>query len=694
MIATPSLSSGARRLAALIGLVVGGGVIAVGLVYQNSQIQDARLAVAAIAAETAATLDGAAIAALHSQRDQSSPVYRQLQRQLRMAKERHSLRLPIAVVRQLNADTAMYVLSSGQHNTMGETLPMSPELAEVFAGQGRVATGLYMGHHGWQIDGLAPIRGPDGTVAVLVVETRANYLILSRTRLYLYGLLSGVIASGLTLAAARRSLFRAAARWVFSSLEARIGLSGAVVVLLAVTVVIVLDHRASEAELRQHTGEFLEAVVRLGAPRIDPGLHQRVATTLSASAPEFDELRSVLRDIQTHANLDAPLYTLIRDGDHTRFVGMTNETPFVGEPYELRPFALFTLETGVPTWEGPYIDAHGTWISACAPIRDANGEVIGLLQADEEFSGVMDDLWNRTLERMLFGLLGISLSFLSSVLLARHIARPIVAVAEAANRIERGDLSATVPEVGQDEVGQLTRSINRMVKGLREREQLRQLFGKYLSPHLADTLLSREQVTLSGELREVTVLTTDIRGFTQFSSQRGAPDVVTLLNSYFEILVEIVLRHGGTVDKFMGDALLCWFGAPLPLPDHRARAMAAALEIQERLARWNLQRLTDGEDPLPTGIGVAAGQVVVGNIGSSQRLEYTAIGDAVNLSSRLCALADGGEIVVTDDVYQARPDPRFSPEKQANVRGIQTPVAVRTAVWRGTGQAAMHTPRG
>jgi adenylate cyclase len=126
----------------------------------------------------------------------------------------------------------------------------------------------------------------------------------------------------------------------------------------------------------------------------------------------------------------------------------------------------------------------------------------------------------------------------------------------------------------------------------------------------------------------------------------------------------------------MGDAMLCWFGAPVPQPDHAERAVAACTAIMERLHVWNVERTDQGLGLVGTGIGIACGEVVVGNIGSSQRLEYTAIGDAVNLSSRLCSHAEAGEVVATDAVRQAVPDAPFERIGPIQVKGVKEPVLV------------------
>jgi adenylate cyclase len=174
-------------------------------------------------------------------------------------------------------------------------------------------------------------------------------------------------------------------------------------------------------------------------------------------------------------------------------------------------------------------------------------------------------------------------------------------------------------------------------------------FQRYFAPNLAEEIAAQEgEVQLGGAKRPVVVFFSDIRGFTSMSEQMLPDDIARLLTEYFTEMVEIVFKHGGTLDKFMGDAIMALWGAPIAHEDDADRAMLAAMEMQQVLAELNAKWEQDGRQHVNIGIGINFGEVFAGNIGSQQRLEYTVIGDAVNVASRLCSKAGPGDILVSE----------------------------------------------
>jgi adenylate cyclase len=223
--------------------------------------------------------------------------------------------------------------------------------------------------------------------------------------------------------------------------------------------------------------------------------------------------------------------------------------------------------------------------------------------------------------------------FLLTDLNARSVVAPLLSVRDAMRAVEAGHLDTDVVVYDGTELGQLQSGFNDMVAGLQEREQIRDLFGRHVGQEVAAAAaaLGAGEIELGGETRVCSVLFVDLVGSTTYATEHGPTEVVAVLNRFFGVVVDEVDRHRGLVNKFMGDAVLAIFGAPVEHPDHAAAALAAARAMAERLAV---------EVPeVGAGIGVATGQVVAGNVGHEQRFEYTVIGDAVNSASRLTDLA-------------------------------------------------------
>ena len=218
-----------------------------------------------------------------------------------------------------------------------------------------------------------------------------------------------------------------------------------------------------------------------------------------------------------------------------------------------------------------------------------------------------------------------------TLLLAREVARPIDSVRRAVVAVGDGDLDVDVDVDDGSEIGMLQSGVNHMVVGLRERQRIYDLFGRQVGADVARTAIDRG-VRLGGEVRRVAVLFVDVVGSTDLPRRLSPEDVVAELNRFFGVVVDVVDRTGGWVNKFQGDATLCVYGAPADHPEAADAALRAARELGERLRR---------ETALDAGIGVSFGAVVAGNVGSTSRFEYTVVGDAVNEASRLTELAKG-----------------------------------------------------
>jgi class 3 adenylate cyclase len=258
------------------------------------------------------------------------------------------------------------------------------------------------------------------------------------------------------------------------------------------------------------------------------------------------------------------------------------------------------------------------------------------------------------LELVLVGAGLVAAGALGGAVLAARIVGSVQRLRAGVERLSRGDLSVRVPPDSRDEVGELAQAFNAMGEALQRNERIQTAFGRYVNDYVLGQLLaSGTEPELGGAEREVTLLVADVRGFTPLSEGMKAADVVALLNEVFQLASDRILARGGTIDKFMGDSVMAYFGAPLPQRDHALRAVAAAVDLQRALAER--QRALPADAPLRSvrlGIGLHCGVVIVGNIGAEQRADFTVVGDAVNVAHRLEKQAAPGEILASEAVQR------------------------------------------
>jgi adenylate cyclase len=272
-------------------------------------------------------------------------------------------------------------------------------------------------------------------------------------------------------------------------------------------------------------------------------------------------------------------------------------------------------------------------------------------------------------------LVAFTVSFELTLLLTRSVLAPVRELVDATQRVKSGDFSARVPVSSGDELGQLARSFNEMLTGLQERERLRAAFGSYVSPDVAERVMSEGEL-LEGEDVEVTILFVDIRDFTPFAERSTARETVTYLNDFFELVVPILERHRGQPNKFIGDGVMGVFGAPERLPDHASHALAAALEIASAVDERY-------EGSLRVGIGLNSGPVSAGSVGGGGRLEFTVIGDAVNVASRVEHLTRStGDTILLTEATRALlgDDAELEPRGEVPLKGVSEPVRVYAPV--------------
>ena len=431
------------------------------------------------------------------------------------------------------------------------------------------------------------------------------------------------------------------------------------VTLLAVGLVGEVLYERQKRETEATLGALLLNIARTGAYLIDPDLHMVVQRTLTQETSAYFRVRQALSIVQDENRIETPVYTLTdydAEKQQARFM-VTSRGPGVpGEPYPLVPALLEPLgrafRDNVATHTAVYHNQSGTWITAFAPIRNGPGPPIAVLDVDYPVTVYLVRL--AAVRNTIVGasLLGALAALILGVIVARRVAGPITALTETAARVQAGDLSVALPVRSRDEVGRLTRAFNEMIEGLRQRDFIRSTFGRYVSPEVAQALLaSPEAQRLGGEKREVTVLMSDLRGYTRFAELGDAEAVMAVLNEVLARMTDVIIAHGGTINEFIGDAIFAIFGAPLAHPDHAERAAAAAIAMQRAMADVNEAHAQRGLPRFEMGVGINTGEAVVGNIGSEQRAKYAVVGAAVNLAARVEGCTVGGQIFLSPHTY-------------------------------------------
>ena len=308
-----------------------------------------------------------------------------------------------------------------------------------------------------------------------------------------------------------------------------------------------------------------------------------------------------------------------------------------------------------------------------------SGQIIALLQRPLN-AALASYLEVRKTFALVF-LIALILSIIAVVKIAKSVTRPVNALVQSAREIENGDYTNPVRINQRDELGTLADSFNQMMKGLAERRQVRSLLGKVVSPEIADELLKKD-IELGGEERSISILFSDVRNFTSMCEGRSPSEILNLLNRYFTRVSEVVEKHNGVIDKYIGDAVMALFGAPIKRQGDEQHAVLAALEMCSALDDINVEFRKNNQPELAVGVGINTDVVVVGNMGSSSRLNYTAIGDGVNLASRLEGLTKqyGVDVIVSENTKKLCPDLSFRALDKVRVKGKNEPVNIYEAL--------------
>ena len=401
----------------------------------------------------------------------------------------------------------------------------------------------------------------------------------------------------------------------------------------------ILRSNAGEAILLNVTPTFGTQMIAMFYPWKESGIEQSVVILFSsesltetfATGVNSSFMINSMGDLLVHADIE-----LVRAG-----ANMSN-----------LPIIKAIQESTEKNRQFLYTDDDGTeYFSAFHKISVANAAVITNVQYNVVFEGIV-----ATTRRNIF--LTAAVLFASVLFIwffSKTITSPVKSLAKAAGQIEQGEFEIDLKPTTKDELGLLTQSFVQMGKGLAERERLKDTFGRFINKDIAEKAMKGE-LTLGGETKEVTVFFSDIRSFTAISEKLEPNEVVEFLNQYMTRMVDCVNKTSGVVDKFIGDAIMGVWGAPISAGSAAKDALncvRAAMMMRAALLEFNIGRGGDKKPIIKIGCGINTGNVVAGQIGSNERMEYTVIGDAVNLASRTESLNKplGTDILITENTY-------------------------------------------
>jgi class 3 adenylate cyclase len=483
-------------------------------------------------------------------------------------------------------------------------------------------------------------------------------------------------------------------------LSVRLAAFFAALTFLAVGAVGALTYTRQQREVEDSVGTQLLNISRVAALQLDPRLHAEADAARSPESPAYQKLRRSLAAIQDETLLTSPITTLtdLQPAARTARLVVSSSGPGrPGDPYPLAAELIepmgWTLGDGVARYTRVYRHQGGLWISAFAPILDLQGRPGALLHVTYPVEIYLDRLHELRNTLLLATGVGALATLVLGLLVLRRLTRPIALLTGGVARVAGGDLSRPLHVASRDEVGRLTQAFNSMLDGLRQRDFIRSAFGRYVSPEVAQAILeSPEGLRFGGTKRIVTVLMSDLRGYTRFAEQGDPAEVMEILNGYLARMAEVVIAHGGTINEFIGDAIFAVYGAPVTYRDHAERAAATALAMQEALVEINAEHARRGLPAFEMGIGLHTGEAVVGNIGSEQRAKYAVVGSAVNVASRVESATVGGQILLTArTLAELGTLARVGPPVTLQVKGLSEPLTVHELLGLG-GRFARSLP--
>ncbi len=449
----------------------------------------------------------------------------------------------------------------------------------------------------------------------------------------------------------------------------------------------------------------LEFIAERGVSLIDSESVHALRKPSDKKTEEYAIVLAALRRIKKLSGVDNAVIMRRRPNGRYEYVAAGHDGFGIGQDAHIHQLFPATYKATNDTWDrGEMMHSQlfggkvgdrlfNQFLQVNVPLK-LNKKVVAILMVNKFANPVAEKVRANTIRLFGFTAALLALGLLLFGFASSRMLRLLRSLTSASEEVSRGNLDVSLPaKRGHDEVGRLAASFEGMIEGLKQRDFIRDTFGRYISEEIVDELLnSPDGLKLGGEVREVTFLVSDLRGFTALSSRLKPDEVIDVVNRFLEPMVETITRYKGTVDEFQGDGILAFFGAPLAAPDDPARAVACAVQMQCALEGINEEQRARGLPELHMGIGVNTGEVIVGNIGSEKRTKYGAMGTTINMAYRIESHTVSGQVLISPETHSRTADLLKVGEVQdLRFKGLEEPVRVYEVLGM-SGEYACETP--
>lgn len=415
---------------------------------------------------------------------------------------------------------------------------------------------------------------------------------------------------------------------------------------------LIQQHPNNKIYIKNISHQYQKLVWLLAVPRLKKTGDSYKIERILLTYLDLSELSQVLGKAGSSGELRSTYNSFLVDDEGKLVLHPSREAMLKVEARKNHPIVqkIFNAKTqsGLIRYQKEQDNKAKEYFGAYSKLPKLNLSLATNIEAKHALEGV----YIARIRALLISLLILSVAILFIYFFSKTLSEPIKQLALATQEIIKGHFGAKIPKKSEDEIGDLTEAFNSMSTGLEEREKLKGALGKFVNKEIAQRALNGD-LSLGGERKEGTIFFSDIRSFTSISESLEPEEVVEFLNEYMTLMVEIIYKTGGVVDKFIGDAIMALWGIPVSKGNDIVNCLDASLEMRQRLIAFNQKRYKQNKPEIKIGCGINSGPVVAGQIGSEDRLEYTVIGDTVNLASRIEALNKpfGTDILITEYTY-------------------------------------------